>query len=692
MNRDTMEMTVPSAPSPQPHHSAPVHQSFWLWVMCLTGVDYFSTLGYQPSIAFEATGLLTPFATMVLVIMTLCGALPVYAHVAAESPHGQGSIAMLERLLRGWTGKILVLTLLGFAATDFVITKTLSAADAAKHLIDNPLWRDFTESARAVPVIGEAFGLLSQQLWLTFFLLIMLGAMFLRGFREVIGLAAALVGLYLLLNAIIIVSCLLYIGQNPGLVEHWAHEVAAGHWHVERSHWPASLVSGTDWIAIALMCLLLFPKLALGLSGFETGIAVMPFIKGDKDDDAARPQGRIRNARKLLLLAAIIMSVNLLGASVVTSTLIPPEELVLRKDADGNVVHSGKAVERALAYLAHSEGREVTRISPIFGTVFGTLYDLSTVAILWFAGASAMAGLLHLVPNFLPRYGMAPEWARAIRPLVVLFTLINLVVTLIFQANVTAQGGAYATGVLVLMSSACLATVIHIWHKSPQTIGAHLARAGSLAYFLIVTLAFFFTTVMIIIEKPSGIAIGACFIVSIWVSSFISRLRRSTELRHTGFEFKDDLSRFLWDSIKYIEFPVLVPHRPGNRSLEEKERIIRLEHRLDSQVPIVFIEAELGDPSEFMQTPRMEVKQQEGRFILRVTRCASIPHTIAALALDLSKVGKPPEIHFGWSNESPVRANLDFLLFGQGNVPWMVRELIHKAQPDPEKQPRVVIG
>src|SRR5215475_10119666 len=132
---DTSQLT-PSTDVLKP----PEHQSFWLWVMCLTGVDYFSTLGYQPSIAFEAVGLLAPLATVVLIAVTLGCALPVYCRVAEESPLGHGSISMLERLLRGWTAKFLVLILLGFAATDFIITQTLSAADAAEHLIHNPFW------------------------------------------------------------------------------------------------------------------------------------------------------------------------------------------------------------------------------------------------------------------------------------------------------------------------------------------------------------------------------------------------------------------------------------------------------------------------------------------------------------------------------------------------------------------------
>jgi hypothetical protein len=106
----------------------------------------------------------------------------------------------------------------------------------------------------------------------------------------------------------------------------------------------------------------------------------------------------------------------------------------------------------------------------------------------------------------------------------------------------------------------------------------------------------------------------------------------------------------------------------------------------------VFVEAQLGDPSEFYHSPLIDVMQDEGRFVIRVTRCVSIPHALAAIALELAKGGKPPEVHFGWSDASPLAANLDFLLFGEGNVPWLVRELILKAEPDPAKQPRVVIG
>ena len=293
-------------------------QDSWWRVMCLTGVDYFSSLSYAPGIAFIAAGLLSPLATIVLVLLTLFGAVPVYYRVANRSPNGQGSIAMLEKLLPGWLGKLLVLCLLGFAATDFIITITLSAADAATHLVQNPL-------------LQQTFlPLLHHRLALTMFLLATLGAIFLKGFKEAIGLAVILVWLYLGLTAVILVNGLMFhLANNTFILTDWWHQLLAIH-------------HGSIWKAIGFSCLL-FPKLALGLSGFETGVAVMPLVKGDPDDTAEKPLGRIKNTKKLLFTAALIMSVFLLASSFCTAILIPAKEFLPGGKADG----------RAIAYLAH---------------------------------------------------------------------------------------------------------------------------------------------------------------------------------------------------------------------------------------------------------------------------------------------------------------------------------------------------
>jgi hypothetical protein len=642
---------------PSHHHHTPEHQSFWLWVMCLTGVDYFSTMGYQPSIAFDATGRLAPIATLLLVAVTLGCALPVYRYVAGESPHGQGSIAMLERLASGWYGKIIVLVLLGFAATDFVITKTLSAADAAEHMIHNPYWH----------MLPTPF---QSQMALTMGLLVLLGGMFMRGFREVIGIAVTLVGLYLLLNVIVIGSGVVYLLTHSSLLAEWWGHVKVGDWEIK--HAP---VTGVGIFPVLATCFLLFPKLALGLSGFETGVAVMPLIKGDSGDDHRNPLGRIRGARNLLLTAAVIMSAMLLCSSFVVCTLIAPEALR----------PGGDAANRALAYIAHGQSRFL--INPLFGEVFGGLYDLSTVLILWFAGASAMSGLLNLLPRYLPRYGMAPRWAEAIRPLALLLTGINLVVTVIFNASVEAQGEAYATGVMVLMSSAATAVVIDELKKSKRA-GRRKIPWG----YLVALAVFLYTTVAIVIEKPDGIRIAGAFILAVIVGSAVSRVMRSTELRFDRFEFADPESRLLWDTLKYLDFPVLVPHRPGRHTIDQKDASIRKAHRLGQETPVVFVETSLGDPSEFTQSPLIAVVSEGDKFIIRLTNCVSVAHTIALVALELAKNGTPPEIHFGWSERSPLTASLDFVLFGEGNVPWMVRELIRRAEPDPKRRPRIVIG
>jgi hypothetical protein len=212
----------------------------WWRVMCLTGVDYFSTPGYQPAIAALAAGVISPLATLVLVAVTLLGALPVYRRVAGESPHGEGSIAMLERLLPRWGGKLLVLVLLGSGATDFMITMTLSAADATAHAIQNPYAPGWLQGHNVL---------------VTLFLLALLAAVFLRGFREAIGVAVVLVAVYLGLNVVVVATT---------LVEALTRPLAVGEW------WRVLTTSHGSPLMVVGIALLVFPKLALGLSGFET--------------------------------------------------------------------------------------------------------------------------------------------------------------------------------------------------------------------------------------------------------------------------------------------------------------------------------------------------------------------------------------------------------------------------------------
>jgi hypothetical protein len=635
--------------------------------MCLCGVDYFSTLGYQPSIAFEGAGTLAPLATLVLVLVTLFGALPIYSHVAGETPDGVGSIGMIERMFSGWGAKLVVLVLIGFAATDFVITKTLSAADAAAHLISNPLYEDH------VPPW------LQGQMGTTIFLLVLLGAMFLKGYGEVVGVATVLCIAFLGLSFIVVSASVFYLVTHPSLLQHWFAEISSGSYHLE--HAP---LSGTGpWVAMGIAALV-FPKLALGLSGFETGVLHIHLVKGT-DADPADPAARIANTRLMMLVAALIMSFFLIGSSLATgtNTLIPAEELTLEPV-------KGKAMDRALAYLAHGESPHP--ICPLFGPVFGTLYDVSTILILWFAGASAMGGLLNMVPRYLPRYGMAPAWAAAYRPLVIAFTIINLIVTLAFRADVSAQGGAYATGVLVLMTSACIASFLHEMRKQPEPHHA-AALVGQRIAFGLITIVFLYTTIANIYERPDGIIIASIFIATVMAISFTSRFFRSDELRLKEFRFADPADRMLWtDIVVEGAFRVLVPHRPGSRSLAEKEAEIRRKHRIPESVPIVFLEVHYGDVSEFQNAPIISARQEGTRFIIVARDVVSVSHTIAQVAMEMTKGGAPLDIIFGWSKGGSLKLALDYVLFGQGDVPNRVVDLLDKAMPDPARRPTVIVG
>ncbi|MGC0362094.1 hypothetical protein ABH922_000078 [Rhodococcus sp. 27YEA15] len=620
-----------------PHRVVPTteHRHSWWKVMCLTGVDYFSTLGYQPGIAALAAGSLAPLATVVLILLTVFGALPVYRRVARESPHGEGSIAMLEKLLPKWRGKLLVLVLLGFAATDFLITMTLSAADATAHLVENPLAPGFL-TGHAVIITLVLLGLLS--------------AVFLRGFTEAIGIAVALVALYLTLNVVVIAVSTWHVITAPSLVADWTSAMTVDH--------------GNPLMMI-LLALVVFPKLALGLSGFETGVAVMPQIQGSKGDTEADPTGRITGVRRLLTTAALIMSGFLLTSSLVTTILIPANEFQPGGSANG----------RALAFLAHS----------YLGSAFGTVYDLSTILILWFAGASAMAGLLNLVPRYLPRYGMAPSWTRAARPLVLMFTVIAVVVTIYFQAGVDAQSSAYATGVLVLISSASVAVAL-----SARRRGQRALFAG----FGLIAAMFVYTTVTNIVERPDGVKVASFFIAAILVVSFLSRVFRAFELRTTEVEFDETAMDFIRESAEKGYLTIVAHdtdhlHDDGDDEYWCKETRMRARSNIPASESIVFLEVNITDSSDFTADLLIHGRRRGEHRILWVDSPA-VPNTIAAVLLRTRDVSAViPNAYFEWTEGNPLVYLLRFLLFGDGETATVTREVLRRAEPRPPLRPNV---
>ena len=603
--------------------------------MCLTGVDYFSTLGYQPGIAFLAAGVLSPFATIILVLVTLFGALPTYCIVAKESPNGQGSVAMLEKLMPGWTGKTLVLALLGFAATAFIITITLSAADATAHIVENPIVPQVLREHRVEVTIG---------------LIALLGALFLKGFQEAIGLSVAIVCVYLLLSGIILCNGVYQLFTHPHLSSDWASQLF-------KQYRSPEIMLGVS--------MLMFPKLALGLSGFETGVAVLPLVKGDPSDTAENPAGRIKNGRKLLIAAAVIMSFFLIPSSIVTTMLIPAP-----------LFHEGgEANGRALAYLAHE----------YLGNAFGTAYDISTILILWFAGASAIAGLLSLVPKYLPRYGMAPSWSAAIRPLVVFFTAVAFGVTILFKANVDAQAGAYATGVLVLITSASIAATITIWRENPKLR----------IFFSLITFIFVYTSFANMSERPEGLQIALFFIACVLLASVISRAVRATELRVEHVQLDAKASSFIDAALQENMGEIrLVAHRYGMRDHKEKEQFARMVHSIQkNEGDFIFIEVKLSDASEFSEDLLEVTGHEEGGY--KILRCANpaVPNAIAALLLELrDRTKKVPHVYFGWSQGHPIAYTFKYIFLGEGETATLTREILRSAEPYEERRPVVHVG
>jgi hypothetical protein len=709
---------------------------YWLWVLCILGLDYFSTLAYQPSITFHETARLGPLATAAVVLVTLFGALPVYCYLAGRSPGGQGSLGIVEKLIRGWRGKTIVLVLLGFAATDFTMLKSLSLADASVHVLHRQDGDRIEGAKRAAGWCKEcahewlgpgAAQHVDEQLIVTIVLgLVTFIFWFIlrKGFsRNVMILAVPLVGLYLLLTGILIAGGIWMLCDRPEIVHSWLELMENGQFG--KPGWDGS---GSGWGSVAFFSLLALPNVALGLSGFELSMILMPQVQGKPNEQP--PRTRIWNTRKVLVAAALIMSVYLLGSVVVTTLLIPPARFARTSD--------GHANDRALSYLAHGgplsyvndkENEEPIEepLLPFCGAVFGSIYDIVTVLILCLAGTSIMTALGALLPMFLLRFGMELRWANRWGIMLMTFAGVNLIVTLLFDAKVEDQRGAYATGVLVLMACAAVVTVFDKKQtferqvnrgregEAPAEPGparnmASIQGSGSAgaspsrlrgwrilfvlnaAYYSLIALVLVTTMLAVAMRSASGLGIALCFIAAILAMSIVSRAWRADELRTIGFDFKDEQSKFLWESLRLADFPALVPVHTECENPDDTERRIRADHQLAPDVDLVFVEIVVDDPSDFFQRLLIEVVRENNRYLIKATMGVSVPHALAAIALEMSRSSKPPALHFAWPERDLLSASWSYLAFGVGNIPWKVHELIQRAEKDPAKRPRVIVG
>jgi hypothetical protein len=394
------------------------------------------------------------------------------------------------------------------------------------------------------------------------------------------------------------------------------------------------------------------------MSGFETGVSVMPLIEGGDAEHARPPTGRIAATRKLLIAAAVVMGFLLIGSSLVTTALIPAASFQPGGPANG----------RALAFLAHQ----------LLGDVAGTVYDFSTIAILWFAGASAMAGMLNLIPRYLPRFGMAPRWVLYKRPLILVLFAVDVVVTLAFKADVDAQGGAYATGVLVLMTSAAVAVALLLWREQSR---------GKALYFWVLTVVFAYTLVDNVIERPDGVIIASIFILIILGLSAFSRYQRATELRVEKLRFADPQSEERWRAIrnKKVNLVPLAHWDPALRKRKAEE--IRQFYKLTG--PIAFIHVALSeDRSAFATELQVRVSQEGDDVLIEVEGAVAIANAIAFVSESID----PVSIFLELTRRNPMLQALSYLLWGEGETGLMVYEiLIHYWDWTPEEDVRPLI-
>jgi hypothetical protein len=342
------------------------------------------------------------------------------------------------------------------------------------------------------------------------------------------------------------------------------------------------------------------------------------------------------------------MSVMLIGSSLAPTLLIPAPEYR----------EGGAASGRAVAYLAHK----------YLGAGFGSVYDFSTILILWFAGASAMVGLLHLIPRYLPRFGMAPMWVAFPRPLILTLWAISVLVTLFFGARVEAQAGAYATGVLGLMLSGAFAAALSLWREG---------KTGWSAWCWLIAAVFLYALAGNEMERPDGILITAMFIVLTLAIGVVSRYTRATELRVASVAFCDIATQRMWNEICGKKVNVVPIKAASEAARRRKAAEIREHYKV--QGPLAFLHVFLVDNrSEFQTQLRVEVLRQEGDYVIHVSGAIAIANTIAYI----SELIDPIAVFLGLTRQRLMTQAVRFFLFGEGETGLLVYTILLRHWED----------
>jgi hypothetical protein len=280
---------------------------------------------------------------------------------------------------------------------------------------------------------------------------------------------------------------------------------------------------------------------------------------------------------------------------------------------------------------------------------------------------------------------MAPEWSRAVRPVTLVYTGVAVLITWLFDANVDAQAGAYATGILAMMISASFAVTV-----SCRRRGKHAGTVG----FALVTVIFTYAFLDNVIEKPDGIVISLAFVVGIVLISFISRLARATELRADAVEFDEEALKLIDicavdGNLHLIANKIQAGDDAEYRDKEAEQRAL---NPIPETAPTLFLEIGVTDPSEFSKDVCVTGVEVDGHRILRA-KSPAVPNALAAVLLQLrDRTGLRPHLYFQWSEGNPLAHLARYVLFGKGETAPVTREVLRQAEPDVARRPVVHVG